>query len=46
MIERKTCAMNAINELMYFVAVTLLFPLLAKHSSVALQCDRLVYKHL
>ena len=42
-------AMDAINVLMYFVVVTLLFQLLAKHSSAALPCKRLltsVRKHV
>ena len=34
--------MDAINVLMYFVVVTLLFQLLAKHSSAALPCRRFV----
>ena len=36
---------DAINVLMYFVVVTLLFPLLAKHSSAALPCTGFVNKH-
>ena len=38
--------MDTINVLMYFVAVTLLFQLLAKHSSAALPCKRFVKGHL
>ena len=34
--------MDAINVLIYFVVVTLLFPLLAKHSPAALPCKRLI----
>ena len=46
-IERVTCAVNAIiMYLMYFVVDTLLFLLLAKHSSAALPCKRLVNKPL
>ena len=37
--------MDAINMLMYFVVVTLLFQLLAKHSSAALPCKQFVNKH-
>ena len=37
---------DAINVFMYFVVVTLLFQLLAKHSSAALPCKRFVNKHL
>ena len=50
--ERVTCAvdtmdaMDAINVLMYFVVVALLFQLLAKHSSAALPCKRFVNKRL
>ena len=36
--------MDAINVLMYFVVVTLLFLLLAKHSSAALLCKRFINK--
>ena len=39
-------AVDAINALMYFVAVTLLFKLLAKHSQAALLCKRFVNKCL
>ena len=48
MIDRVTHAhaVNAINELMYFVVVTLLFLLLAKHSSAALPCKQFVNKCL
>ena len=41
-----TNAVDAIIVLMYFVVVTLLFPLLAKHSSAALPYKRFVNKHL
>ena len=41
-IERVTHAVDAINVLMYFVLVTLLFQLLAKDSSAALPCKRFV----
>ena len=51
MIERATkrimhavCVVDAINVLMYFVVVSLLFPLLTKHSSVALPCKGFVNK--
>ena len=37
---------DAIIVLMYFVVATLLFPLLAKHSSAALPCKRFVNKRL
>ena len=40
------CAADAVNVLMYFVVVTLLFLLFAKHSSVALPCKLFVYKCL
>ena len=40
MIERVTRAVDAINVLMYFVVVTLLFQLLAKHISAALPCKQ------
>ena len=39
-VTRAVDAMDAINELVYFVVVTLLFQLLAKHGSVALPCKR------
>ena len=42
--ERVTHAVDVINVLMYFVVVTLLFPLLAKHSSAALPCKRFINK--
>ena len=42
--ERVTHAVDIINVLMYFVVVTLLFPLLAKHSSAALPCKRFINK--
>ena len=41
-IERVMCGCNYV--LMYFVVVTLLFQLLAKHSSAALPCKRFVDK--
>ena len=37
---------DAINVLMYFVVVTLLFNLLVSHSSAALPCKRFVKKLL
>ena len=37
---------DAINVLVYFVVGTLLFQLLAKHSSAALPWKRFVNKHL
>ena len=46
MIERVTCAMDAINVLVYFVVVTLLFLLLAKHSSAFLLRKQFVNKHM
>ena len=44
MIELKTymCAVDAINVLMYFVFVTLLIQLLAKHSPTALPCKQFI----
>ena len=46
MIERLMCVVDAINVLMYFVVVKLLFQLLAKHSSAALSFKRFVNKNL
>ena len=45
MIERVTRAV-LLTYWMYLVVVTLLFQLLAKHSSAALPCKRFVSKHL
>ena len=44
LIERQDfqCAVNAINVLVYFVIDTLLFQLLAKHSSAALSVSNLL----
>ena len=39
-------AVGVINVLVYFAVVTLLFQLLAKHSSAALPCKGFVGKHL
>ena len=45
-IKRVTRVPDAINVLNVFVAVTLLFQLLIKHSSAALPCKRFVNKRL
>ena len=45
-VTRAVDAVDAINVLVYFVVVTLLFQLLAKHSSAALPCQRFFNKRL